>query len=107
MAERQVELARARGKDHEKTGTHPAQLKDDVQSPGGFSVYGMHKLETGGLNGLLMDAVEAATNRSRATGDKALPREIRNSELLQDIYDEEKSEVDEAIFTPKRHALRR
>ncbi|KAK6760424.1 hypothetical protein RB195_021769 [Necator americanus] len=90
-----------------ETGTHPAQLKDDVQSPGGSSVYGMHKLETGGLKGLLMDAVEAATNRSRATGDKALPREIRNSELLQDIYDEEKSEVDEAIFTPKRHALRR
>ncbi|ETN77738.1 hypothetical protein NECAME_10863 [Necator americanus] len=32
--------------------THPAQLKDDVQSPGGSSVYGMHKLETGGLKGV-------------------------------------------------------
>ncbi|EYB99437.1 hypothetical protein Y032_0122g1051 [Ancylostoma ceylanicum] len=62
--------------------THPAQLKDDVQSPGGSSVYGMHKLESGGLKGLLMDAVEAATSRSRATGDKALPRDIRNTELL-------------------------
>ncbi|KAL6724689.1 hypothetical protein Aduo_019553 [Ancylostoma duodenale] len=65
-----------------ETGTHPAQLKDDVQSPGGSSVYGMHKLESGGLKGLLMDAVEAATSRSRATGDKALPRDIRNTELL-------------------------
>ncbi|VDN20546.1 unnamed protein product [Cylicostephanus goldi] len=42
----------------------------------------MHKLERGGLKGLLMDAVEAATSRSRATGDKALPRDIRNTELF-------------------------
>ncbi|KIH48377.1 hypothetical protein ANCDUO_21555, partial [Ancylostoma duodenale] len=87
--------------------THPAQLKDDVQSPGGSSVYGMHKLESGGLKGLLMDAVEAATSRSRATGDKALPRDIRNTELLQDKVDEENSEVDEPISTPKRQAHRR
>lgn len=32
-----------------ETGIHPAQLKDDVQSPAGSSVYGMHKLESGGL----------------------------------------------------------
>uniref|UniRef100_A0A183F3Q9 Pyrroline-5-carboxylate reductase n=1 Tax=Heligmosomoides polygyrus TaxID=6339 RepID=A0A183F3Q9_HELPZ len=66
---------------HTLYGTHPAQLKDDVQSPGGSSVYGMHKLESGGLKGILMDAVEAATSRSRATGDIALPRDIRNTEL--------------------------
>ncbi|CAB3400304.1 unnamed protein product [Caenorhabditis bovis] len=64
-----------------ETGIHPAQLKDDVQSPAGSSVYGMHKLESGGLKGILMDAVEAATNRSRATGDKALPRDFRNGEM--------------------------
>ncbi|KAK6032121.1 hypothetical protein OSTOST_01711 [Ostertagia ostertagi] len=64
-----------------ETGTHPAKLKDDVQSPGGSSVYGMHKLESGGLKGILMDAVEAATSRSRATGDKALPHDVRNTEL--------------------------
>ncbi|CAI2357677.1 unnamed protein product [Caenorhabditis sp. 36 PRJEB53466] len=64
-----------------ETGVHPAQLKDDVQSPAGSSVYGMHKLESGGLKGILMDAVEAATNRSRATGDKALPRDFRNTEI--------------------------
>ncbi|KAK6061960.1 hypothetical protein COOONC_00379 [Cooperia oncophora] len=41
----------------------------------------MHKLESGGLKGILMDAVEAATCRSRATGDKALPHDVRNTEL--------------------------
>ncbi|CAJ0583502.1 unnamed protein product, partial [Mesorhabditis spiculigera] len=68
-----------------ETGIHPAQLKDDVQSPGGSSIYGMHKLENGNLKGILIDAVEAATNRSRATGDKALPRDVRNNELDQAI----------------------
>ncbi|CAI4227412.1 unnamed protein product [Auanema sp. JU1783] len=65
-----------------ETGTHPAQLKDDVQSPGGSSVYGMHKLENGGLKGILMDAVEAATERSRRTGDKNIQnRDFRIQEL--------------------------
>ncbi|CAI4227413.1 unnamed protein product [Auanema sp. JU1783] len=68
-----------------ETGTHPAQLKDDVQSPGGSSVYGMHKLENGGLKGILMDAVEAATERSRRTGDKNIQnRDFRIQELKRD-----------------------
>uniref|UniRef100_A0A0N5AFV3 Pyrroline-5-carboxylate reductase n=1 Tax=Syphacia muris TaxID=451379 RepID=A0A0N5AFV3_9BILA len=55
-------------------GKHPAELRDDVQSPGGSSAYGMHKLESGGLKGLLIDAVEAASLRSKATGEKAASR---------------------------------
>lgn len=48
---------------------HPAELKEEVQSPGGCTSYGMHKLESGGLKGILMDAVEAATIRSKETGN--------------------------------------
>lgn len=53
-----------------ESGKHPAELKDDVQSPAGSSIYGSHKLESGGIRGLLIDAVEAASLRSKETGDK-------------------------------------
>lgn len=53
-----------------ESGKHPAELRDDVQSPGGSSTYGMHQLETGGFKGLLINAVEAASLRSKNTGQK-------------------------------------
>ncbi len=50
------------------TGMHPGQLKDMVTSPGGTTISGLHKLETGGLRGTVMNAVEAAAARSRELG---------------------------------------
>lgn len=50
------------------SGDHPAKLKDMVTSPGGTTIAGLHVLENGGFKGLIMDAVAAATRRSKELG---------------------------------------
>jgi pyrroline-5-carboxylate reductase len=51
-----------------ETKEHPGKLRDMVTSPGGTTIEGLHALEKGGLRAVLMNAVEAATARSRELG---------------------------------------
>jgi len=51
-----------------ETGVHPGALKDMVASPGGTTIEGLHELEKGRLRATLMNAVRAATEKSRKLG---------------------------------------
>ncbi len=51
-----------------ETGQHPGALKDMVASPGGTTIEGLHELEKGNLRATLINAVRAATEKSRKLG---------------------------------------
>jgi pyrroline-5-carboxylate reductase len=53
-----------------ETNEHPGLLKDMVTSPGGTAITGLHTLEAGGVRTTMINAVEAATKRSRELGEK-------------------------------------
>ncbi|KAL6108388.1 pycr3 [Pungitius sinensis] len=54
-----------------ESGKHPAQLRAEVCTPGGTTIYGLHTLEQGGVRASTMSAVEAATERARELGQKS------------------------------------
>lgn len=53
-----------------EAGLHPGVLKDQVASPGGTTMEGLHVLEQGGLRGIVMSAVEAAAWRAKELAEE-------------------------------------
>jgi pyrroline-5-carboxylate reductase len=51
-----------------ETGQHPGALRDMVTSPGGTTIEGLHELEKGRLRDVVMNAVRAATEKSKKLG---------------------------------------
>ena len=55
-----------------KTKEHPGVLKDQVASPGGTTIAGLHRLEKGRLRGTVIGAVESATLRCQELRQQAI-----------------------------------
>lgn len=53
-----------------QSGLHPAVLRDQVVTPAGTTIAGLHELEKHGIRAMLMDAVSAGTLRSQQLREK-------------------------------------
>lgn len=51
-----------------ETGLHPGALKDQVTSPGGTTIEGVHELEKGAFRATVINAVRAAAAKSKQLG---------------------------------------
>ena len=47
-----------------ESGKHPGLLKDEVTSPGGTTIAGVHALENGAFRGTVMNSVKAAYEKT-------------------------------------------
>lgn len=52
------------------TGRHPAELRDEVTSPGGTTIAGIHAMEQKGIRAALIDGVTACMKRSDEMGQE-------------------------------------
>ena len=49
---------------------HPAELKNDISTPGGMTIYGLHELENKGVRGAYMAALMSAFNRAQTMAEQ-------------------------------------
>jgi pyrroline-5-carboxylate reductase len=56
----------------QKSGLHPAQLREQVASPAGSTIEGLVALEEGGLRAALINAVSSSARRASELGQVAL-----------------------------------
>ncbi|MBL0892514.1 MAG: pyrroline-5-carboxylate reductase, partial [Gemmatimonadaceae bacterium] len=52
------------------TGSHPAELRDQVSSPGGCTIAGLLALEDGGFRSVVSRAVEVTTRTAAGLGSR-------------------------------------
>lgn len=58
----------------QRSGRHPASLRDDVTTPSGCTIAGLFVMEDGKLRSTLARAVEEATKTARALGQSTPPK---------------------------------
>ena len=63
-----IENLIATGKVLENTDRHFYQITDEMNTPGGIGIAGLHTWQKAGLHGIIMDAVEAAYKRTTGLG---------------------------------------
>nr|XP_048673504.1 pyrroline-5-carboxylate reductase 1, mitochondrial isoform X3 [Caretta caretta] len=71
---------------------HPGQLKDNVCSPGGATIYALHFLESGGFRSLLINAVEASCIRTRELQHLADQEKVSPAAIKKTLLDKVKLE---------------
>jgi pyrroline-5-carboxylate reductase len=65
------------------SGSHPAELRNMVTSPGGTSAEAIYQLEKGGLRTIISKAVWAAYQKSRLLGEMSSRRGLRSTSPLE------------------------
>jgi len=85
----------------QSTGKHPSTLRDQVCTPGGTTIAGLYAMEEGGFRLALMNAVIAATRRSKELG------KVLQKPVFPSLSGQEKKKVEGSPKRKKVKAVRK